>query len=133
MEIHTDHVARIIARANTVTERVQQRRGSKTRWIPEIAITPRRQGNFEGFEKMLKLLEIDIYRGEGRKGGGPSFASALQRLQNRALALLLNLTDYCTSKFSALCRLSREGCRITPIQGGADIFIGSDRERSPRV
>lgn len=129
MEIHTDHVARIIARANTVTERVQQRRGSKTRWIPEIAITPRRQGNFEGFEKMLKLFEIDIYRGEG---GGPSFASALQRLQNRALALLLNLTDYCTSKFSALCRLSREGC-ITPIQGGADIFIGSDRERSPRV
>lgn len=126
-------MARIIARANTVTERVQQRRGSKTRWIPEIAITPRRQGNFEGFEKMLKLLEIDIYRGEGRKGGGPSFASALQRLQNRALALLLNLTDYCTSKFSALCRLSREGCRITPIQGGADIFIGSDRERSPRV
>lgn len=124
MEIHADHVARIIARANTVTERVQQRRGSKTRWIPEIAITPRRQGNFEGFEKMLKLFEIDIYRGEG--------ASALQRLQNRALALLLNLTDYCTSKFSALCRLSREGC-ITPIQGGADIFIGSDRERSPRV
>lgn len=70
MEIHTDHVARIIARANTVTERVQQRRGSKTRWIPEIAITPRRQGNFEGFEKMLKLLEIDIYRGEGSRGEG---------------------------------------------------------------
>lgn len=48
--------------------RVEQRRGSKIRWIPEIAITPCRQGNLEGFEKMLKLEYICIANGEGGEG-----------------------------------------------------------------
>lgn len=72
-----------------------------------------------------------MYR-ERRRRGGPSFATALQRLQNRALALLLNLTDYCTSKFSALCRCrARVVAHVSFSYRGADIFIGSDREHSP--
>lgn len=72
-----------------------------------------------------------MYR-ERRRRGGPSFATALQRLQNRALALFLNLTDYCTSKFSALCRCrARIVAHVSLSYRGADIFIGSDREHSP--
>lgn len=40
-----------LARAQFPNASCSTARDSKIRWIPQIAITPCRQGNFEGFEK----------------------------------------------------------------------------------
>lgn len=85
-----------------------------------------------GISKDLKkCLNSSIYVSRTKEGRA-LVCHRTSTTSNRALALLLNLTDYCTSKFSALCRCrARVVAHVSLSYRGADIFIGSDREHSP--